>query len=236
MKKISIFALCFGLNPLWSLGVWLEPHVGYGLGNHKQGYSLSGSGYVDSLTASARQISASNNGLDFGGKLGAFQKIVPGIVALSGGLFVNMSTVDTTPDSVLYNSAAKFGLASSVGAFLNADLPIVSIWGAYLPAVNLKITDVYGSSLKGTYEFAGSGYAFGLAYRVLKGLRVQAYVHGETYATCKGCAIVNNQNSGSADSLPIVAQPDLITRRFDSITTTRYVLAVSYALILFDEP
>ena len=105
-----------------------------------------------------------------------------------------------------------------------------------MPATNVKINDVYGTSMKGSFEFAGTGYAVGLAYRVIKGLRFNAYMHAETFSTCKGCAIVNNQNSGSADSLPIVAQPDLISRRYDNITTTRFVASVSYALVLFDDP
>lgn len=236
MKKFLLMILFSSAFPVWSLGLWLEPHVGYGFGSHKQGYSLNGSGYTDSLTSNARQVSSSNSGAEFGAKLGAFQKILPGVAALSGGLIVNMSTADTALDSTLYNSAAKMAIASAVGAFLNIDLPFVSVWGAYMPAASVKMNDVYGTLMKGSFEFAGVGYAVGLAYRVIKGLRINAYLHGETYSTCKGCAIVNNQNSGSADSLPIVAQPDLISRRYDNIATTRFVLSVSYALILFDDP
>lgn len=233
MNRSICAVMFFFTMPAWSLGLWLEPHVGYGLGNFKQGYSINGGFYSDSTASNQRTTDEKNNGIDFGGKLGAYQKIIPGVVAMSLGLYINAFSMGSSPDPLLYNAAATFDLGTGIGPFLNVDLPFVSVWGAYLPIGSVVVKNHDGLGTGAAIDYNGTGFAVGVAYTILRGLRVNLYYHGESYSQGKGFFGSATAGSGETKSLPVIATTS-VTRRYDTITTSRVVFSVSYALILFD--
>lgn len=226
----AALALC---SPVFGLGLWFEPHLGYGFGSLKQPYSINGGGYSDSTASSQRSVDASNHGLDFGGKLGAYQKIIPGTIAISAGLYVNAFTMGASPDPLLYSASASFDISTNIGPYINVDLPFVSVWGAYQPLGSMVVKNHDGLGTGATIDYVSRGFALGIAYRIFKGLRVNFYYHGETYSQGKGFFGSNVAGSSDNKDLPVVASTG-ITRRYDIANTSRFVLSVSYALILFD--
>lgn len=234
MKKICTIALFLTATQTWSLGLWLEPHLGYSFGNLKQPYSINGGFYADDTTTSQRTISSSNSGVDFGAKVGAYQKVIPTLMALSFGAYLNASTMSATPDATLYSAGATFDLLTRLGVYLNVDLPIISVWGAYMPLTSIPLKNVTGLGSGGDITFEGYGFAFGAAYAVFKGLKINVSFHSETYAKGKGLASANSMNSSELKSLPAVTTNSSITRRYDELSAYRVGLSVSYALILFD--
>ncbi len=234
MKKIVATIVFFSATSAWSLGLWLEPHLGYSFGNVKQPYSINGGFYTDDTTSSQRTISSSNNGIDFGGKIGAYQKVVPQLIALSLGAYLNASSMSATPDATLYSAGASYDLLTRLGVYINADLPWISVWGAYMPLASIPITNVSGLGTSGKVTFEGYGFAVGIAYTVFKGLKINLTYHGEVYTKGQGLASVNTSNSSELKSLPAVTTNSSITRRYDEISAYRLGISVSYALILFD--
>ncbi len=234
MKRVITIALIFAATNAWSLGLWLEPHVGYSVGKLKQQYSINGGFYSDNTASSQRTIDSQNNGVDFGAKIGAFQKLIPGVFAVSLGAYVSLSTMGATPDAVLYSANAAFEPISRLGAFVNFDIPFVSVWGAYMPLTSVGLKDVQGLGTGGSIAFEGTGFAVGIAYAVFKGLRINLTYQGEVYTKGKGLASVNTSNSGELKTLPAVTTNSSITRRYDELSAYRIGLSVSYALVLFD--
>lgn len=234
MRTIYLLFLIFPVMHINALGLWLEPHLGYSIGKFKQPYSINGGFFSDNTSTSSRTTDSQNNGLDFGAKVGAYQKILPGVLALSLGAYVNLSTMGATPDAVLYSANASFDPLTRLGAYANFDLPFVSVWFAYLPLASIPLKNVEGLGTGGSITFEGTGFAFGLAYAVFKGLRINLTYHSESLTNGKGLASVNTSNSSELKALPAITTNSSITRRYDVIDTYRIGLSVSYALILWD--